>query len=114
MIIIAYLKIHDIINLITNKNGANMNLSKLAILAATAIPAVLAYKKYNQNSEHYNKKFNDIKDSLYNSTCADLKVTREQKDEIKNVLKTHKDAVTEEIKEILKPKQKDVVDKATS
>lgn len=91
-----------------------MNLSKLVILAATAIPAVLAYKKYNQNSEHYNKQFKDLKESLCNSTYTDLKVTKEQKDEIKNVFKTHKDAVAQEIKEILKPKQKDVVDKVTS
>jgi Spy/CpxP family protein refolding chaperone len=91
-----------------------MSLSRLAVLAAAVVPAVMAYKKYQHNSDHYDKKFKDIKDSLYHSTCADLKVTKEQKDEIKSVLKAHKDAVSQEIKDILKPKQKDVVDKATS
>lgn len=88
-----------------------MKLSKLAVLVATVVPAVLAYKKYQKNPDYYDEKVKSFKDTLSCCSYEDLKVSKEQQKEIKDVIKSHTDAVSKEIKDILNAKQKEVVDK---
>lgn len=83
-----------------------MKNSKIALLIATTIPAVLAYKKYNSNKEHYDEviknKFDDIKDYVKKTAkCAETET-----DKVVDIIRKHEEKAQAEIKEFFEKEKK--------
>jgi hypothetical protein len=91
-----------------------MNLKGLSLLLATALPSVLALKKYSEKSDYYNQKIKTIWDSFSKENIEELKLTDVQKTQMKRKLHEAKEQVEEDIYSLLNDEQRRLFDQLSS
>lgn len=91
-----------------------MQVKSLSLLTAIALPAYFAYKKYQENSDYYDQKFNKYKAMFSKENWEELKLSETQKRQSKEIFSKHKQDAESEFRKVLNPTQKDLYDKMCS